>query len=111
MDSRKCQTSTAAPAKPGDLPIGLGNIALRMGHRIEWDPKAFRITNCREGNQYVRREYRRGWDLKNIGGNARAREISPIQECFVHGQFLYMLRSQYWLRSPDTGLVGRHGEW
>ena len=44
----------------------LGNVALRVGHRIEWDPLAFRITNCREANQYLRREYRRGWDLKSI---------------------------------------------
>ncbi|MEJ7608466.1 MAG: hypothetical protein WKF37_19895, partial [Bryobacteraceae bacterium] len=25
----------------------LGNIALRVGHRVEWDPMVFRITNCR----------------------------------------------------------------
>ena len=48
----------------------LGNIALRVGHRIEWDPLAFRITNCREANQYLDREYRRGWDLKEIAGAA-----------------------------------------
>ena len=24
MDSRKCQTATATPAKPGELPVGLG---------------------------------------------------------------------------------------
>jgi predicted dehydrogenase len=48
----------------------LGNIALRAGHRIEWDPHAFRITNCREANQYLAREYRRGWDLKEIAGRA-----------------------------------------
>jgi predicted dehydrogenase len=48
----------------------LGNIALRVGHRIEWDPKAFRITNSREANQFLRREYRRGWDLKAIAGSA-----------------------------------------
>jgi predicted dehydrogenase len=48
----------------------LGNIALRAGHRIEWDPMAFRITNCREANQYLSREYRRGWDLKDIAGAA-----------------------------------------
>jgi membrane-associated protease RseP (regulator of RpoE activity) len=41
----------------------LGNVALRVGHRIEWDPMAFRVTNCREANQYLTREYRRGWDL------------------------------------------------
>jgi len=48
----------------------LGNIALRIGHRIEWDPLTFRITNCEEANQYLRREYRRGWDLKEIAGDA-----------------------------------------
>lgn len=46
----------------------LGNVALRVGHRIEWDPLAFRITNCREANQYLIREYRRGWDLQEIAG-------------------------------------------
>jgi hypothetical protein len=46
----------------------LGNIALRVGHRIEWDPLAFRITNCREANQYLFREYRKGWDLREIAG-------------------------------------------
>lgn len=48
----------------------LGNIALRVGHRIEWDPLTFRITNCREANQYLSREFRRGWDLKEIAGDA-----------------------------------------
>jgi len=48
----------------------LGNIALRVGHRIEWDPLAFRITNCTEANQYLYREYRKGWDLKEIAGSA-----------------------------------------
>ena len=31
-----------------------------MGHRIEWDPLAFRITNCQEANQYLSREYCKG---------------------------------------------------
>ncbi len=48
----------------------LGNIALRVGHRVEWDPRAFRIANSREANQYLRREYRRGWDLQEIAGDA-----------------------------------------
>jgi predicted dehydrogenase len=46
----------------------LGNVALRTGHRIEWDPIAFQVTNCREANQYLRREYRKGWELKEIAG-------------------------------------------
>jgi len=53
----------------------LGNIALRVGHRIEWDPLAFRITNCREANQYLTREYRKGWELREIAGSAY--EVRP----------------------------------
>jgi hypothetical protein len=41
----------------------LGNIALRVGRRIEWDSAAFRVTNCEEANQYLRRQYRKGWEL------------------------------------------------
>jgi hypothetical protein len=48
----------------------LGNVALRVGHRIEWDPLAFRVTNCEEANQYLYREYSRGFDLKEIAGTA-----------------------------------------
>jgi predicted dehydrogenase len=48
----------------------LANVALRVGHRIEWDALAFRVTNCREANQYLTREYRRGWELKEIAGSA-----------------------------------------
>ena len=53
----------------------LGNIALRVGHRVEWDPLAFRITNCREANQYLRRTCRRGWELQEIAGSAY--NVSP----------------------------------
>lgn len=46
----------------------LANVALRIGHRIEWDPLGFRVTNCREANQFLTREYRKGWDLRAIAG-------------------------------------------
>jgi predicted dehydrogenase len=42
----------------------LGNIALAAGHRIEWNPVTRRVTNCREANQYLKYEYRRGWELR-----------------------------------------------
>ncbi len=48
----------------------LGNVALRAGHRIEWDSLAFRVTNCREANQYLSRDDRRGWEMKAIAGSA-----------------------------------------
>jgi predicted dehydrogenase len=56
----------------------LGDVALRVGHRIEWDPLAFRITNCREANQYLTREYRRGWDLREIAGST-AYDVGQVQ--------------------------------
>lgn len=48
----------------------LGNIALRTGHRIDWDPRAFRITNCQEADRLLFRDYRKGWDLREIAGKA-----------------------------------------
>ncbi|MCL6543749.1 MAG: Gfo/Idh/MocA family oxidoreductase [Bryobacteraceae bacterium] len=56
----------------------LADVALRVGHRIEWDPLAFRITNCREAHQYLTREYRKGWELKEIAG--RAYEVRPPEK-------------------------------
>ena len=41
----------------------LGNLAVRTGRRIEWDVANMRVTNDREAQKYVRREYRKGWEL------------------------------------------------
>ncbi|MBI4584123.1 MAG: Gfo/Idh/MocA family oxidoreductase [Planctomycetes bacterium] len=41
----------------------LGNIALRTGKKIEWDPKAFKITNVPEANPYLNCEHRKGWEI------------------------------------------------
>ena len=41
----------------------LGNIAKRVDARIEWDAENLQITNLPDANQYVRREYREGWQL------------------------------------------------
>jgi predicted dehydrogenase len=41
----------------------LGNVAIRVGKRIEWDAEAMKATNCPEADQYIRREYRKGWTL------------------------------------------------
>ena len=43
--------------------ILLGNIALRCGKTIEWDPAEMKVTNVPEANGFVRREYRKGWAL------------------------------------------------
>jgi hypothetical protein len=41
----------------------LGNIAFRAGKRLEWDPKAMRFRNAPEAEQFLGREYRKGWAL------------------------------------------------
>jgi len=41
----------------------LGNIAIRMGRKLEWDGPNMKITNVPEANDYVRTPYREGWTL------------------------------------------------
>jgi len=48
----------------------LGNVALRLKlrgemakHKLLWDPAKLEITNLPEANQFLRREYRKGWTL------------------------------------------------
>lgn len=41
----------------------LGNIAYRVGKRLEWEPKTMKISNCPEAEHLLGREYRKGWSL------------------------------------------------
>jgi predicted dehydrogenase len=41
----------------------LGNVALRVGRKIEWDSEALRVSNIPEAARFIRREYRQGWSL------------------------------------------------
>lgn len=41
----------------------LGNVAYRSGAEIEWDAKNLRVTNNEAANQFIEREYRKGWRL------------------------------------------------
>ena len=41
----------------------LGNVAMRVGQRITWDAEHLRATDCPAADQYIRREYRKGWTL------------------------------------------------
>jgi predicted dehydrogenase len=41
----------------------LGNIAYRVGRKLLWDPANLEFTNCPEANDYLQREYRKGWTL------------------------------------------------
>src|SRR5579863_7191352 len=60
---RACKGGPAAcsnfdVAGPFTETVLLGNLALRLGKKIEWDPVAMKITNVPEANQYIRTEYR-----------------------------------------------------
>jgi len=41
----------------------LGNLAIRTGEKLDWDGENMKATNCPAADQYVRREYRKGWEL------------------------------------------------
>jgi predicted dehydrogenase len=41
----------------------LGNVAYRLGKKLDWDPKALQATNCPEATQLIRKTYRDGWSL------------------------------------------------
>jgi predicted dehydrogenase len=41
----------------------LGNVAYRAGQRLEWDAANLTVTNCPEAERFLRRAYRKGWEL------------------------------------------------
>ena len=41
----------------------LGTVAYRSGRRIEWDAENLKVTNAPEAQQFVHKEYRKGWTL------------------------------------------------
>lgn len=59
--------------KPTDCPFDyagalteanhLGNIAYRIGKKLEWDPVKLKAPNCPEADQFIRKTYRKGWKL------------------------------------------------
>ena len=50
-------------AGPFSEVVLLGNLTLRVGQSIDWDGPAMKVTNVPEANQYVRKEYRKGWEV------------------------------------------------
>jgi predicted dehydrogenase len=42
----------------------LGNVAFRVGQKLEWDAKNLKATNCPAADKYIRKEYRKGWEIK-----------------------------------------------
>jgi len=43
--------------------VNLGTVALRAGKKVIFDSQDLKITSAPEANKYLRREYRKGWEL------------------------------------------------
>lgn len=41
----------------------LGNVAIRAGNKIEWDGVNLKAKNAPQADQYIRKEYRKGWEF------------------------------------------------
>jgi len=41
----------------------VGNLAVRLKKRVEWDSKTMRSPNCPEADNYITKFYRAGWTL------------------------------------------------
>ncbi len=41
----------------------LGNVAYRAGKKLEWDAAKLYATNAPEAEPFIRRDYRKGWNL------------------------------------------------
>ncbi|MEZ6139424.1 MAG: hypothetical protein R3B84_02525 [Zavarzinella sp.] len=43
--------------------ILLGNVAIRVGKKLDFDAAKLVCTNCPEASQFIKTEYRKGWEL------------------------------------------------
>ena len=41
----------------------VGNLAVRLGKRVEWDAKSMRSPNAPEADKYIDKKYRKGWQI------------------------------------------------
>src|SRR5262249_44661916 len=41
----------------------LGNVAYRVGQKLEWDTRKLRATNCAAADEFIQHHYRKGWKL------------------------------------------------
>jgi predicted dehydrogenase len=55
--------SNFASSGPFSETVLLGNLALRVGKRLEWDAKNLAAKNAPEAAPLIRRAYRKGWEL------------------------------------------------
>jgi len=43
--------------------LALGNVAYRVGKKLNWDPMHLKATNAPEADKFIQGSYRRGWEL------------------------------------------------
>jgi hypothetical protein len=41
----------------------LGNVAYRTGKKLQWKAEMMTAPNCPEAEAFIRREYRKGWEI------------------------------------------------
>ena len=41
----------------------LGNVAYRVGQKLDWDSANLRATNCPAADEFIQHHYRKGWKL------------------------------------------------
>ena len=41
----------------------LGNVAYRTGQQLDWDGENLKATNCPDADKYLRKSYRKGWEV------------------------------------------------
>jgi predicted dehydrogenase len=41
----------------------IGIVSFRTGKKLEWDGQAMKAKNCPEADPYIKREYRKGWEV------------------------------------------------
>jgi len=66
-----CKGGTQSPAsflKAGPISeaVNLYAVALRTGKKLQYDAGSGKITNVPDANQYLSREYRKGWDPETV---------------------------------------------
>lgn len=69
VDCVKSRTPCYAPAETGHRTISIphiGNIAMQLGRKLNWDPKAERFVNDAEADAMLSRAQREPWTIANV---------------------------------------------
>lgn len=62
-DKVSCPFSYSGPLTETVL---LGNVAYRSGEKIVWDSKNLTCVGAKKANEFLRRTYRKGWEVKDL---------------------------------------------